>query len=128
MLVARPRAVEKSGSGIARCFPEAALNAPCTGYRSAESGKPVARLRRNVPQAGKQPTINALQPGQAQRAASGKRLLCRFLRVQMYPNIALIAVGLQIGQIHQHQPIHAVVEIRVAAEIDKLHAARLADF
>ena len=78
MLVARPRAVEKSGSGIARCFPEAALNAPCTGYRSAESGKPVARLRRNAPQA-------------------GKRLLCRFLRVQMYPNIALIAVRLQVG-------------------------------
>ena len=119
MLVARPRAVEKSGSGIARCFPEAALNAPCTGYRSAESGKPVARLRRNAPQAGKQPTI---------RAASGKRLLCRFLRIQMYPNIALIAVRLQVGQVHQHQTIHAVVEIRVAAEIDKLHAARLANF
>ena len=46
----------------------------------------------------------------------------------MHPNIALIAVGLQIGQIYQHQTIHAVVEIRVAAEIDKLHAARLADF
>ena len=28
MLVARPRAVENIGSGIARGFPEAALNAP----------------------------------------------------------------------------------------------------
>ncbi len=31
MLVAQPRAVENIGSGIARCFPEAALNAPCPG-------------------------------------------------------------------------------------------------
>ena len=63
MLVAQPRAVENIGSGIARGFPEAALNAPCPGYRTAESGKPVARLRRNAPQAGKQPTINAPRPG-----------------------------------------------------------------
>ena len=38
MLVARPRAVEESGRCIVRCFPEAALNAPCPGYRSAERG------------------------------------------------------------------------------------------
>ncbi len=31
MLVAQPRAVENIGSGIARGFPEAALNAPCPG-------------------------------------------------------------------------------------------------
>ncbi|MTF56728.1 hypothetical protein GJD67_28405, partial [Klebsiella pneumoniae] len=42
----------------------------------------------------------------------------------MRANIALVAIGLQVGEIHQHQTIHAVVEIRVAAEIDKLHAAR----
>ena len=46
----------------------------------------------------------------------------------MRANIALIAVRFQIGQIHQHQTIHAVIEIRIAAEIDKLHAARLAHF
>ena len=46
----------------------------------------------------------------------------------MRANIALVAIGLQVGEIHQHQTIHAVVEIRVAAEIDKLHAARLAHF
>jgi hypothetical protein len=32
-------------------------------------------------------------------------------------NIALIAIRFQIGQIHQHQTIHAVIEIRIAAEI-----------
>ena len=46
----------------------------------------------------------------------------------MRANIALIAIGLQVGEIHQHQTIHAVIEIRIAAEIDKLHAARLAHF
>ncbi|MFB8472322.1 hypothetical protein, partial [Klebsiella michiganensis] len=59
MLVAQPRAVENIGSGIARCFPEAGLNARCTVYRSAEICIPVARLRLNAPQAGKQPTLNA---------------------------------------------------------------------
>ncbi len=37
----------------------------------------------------------------------------------MRANIALIAIGLQVGEIHQHQTIHAVIEIRIAAEIDK---------
>ena len=41
-------------------------------------------------------------------------------------NIPLIAVRLQVTQIHQHQPVNAVVERRVAAKINKLHAAGLA--
>ena len=45
---------------------------------------------------------------------------------QMGLNIPLIAVRLQITQIHQHQPVDTVIERRIAAEIDKLHAARLA--
>jgi len=32
-----------------RCFPEAALNAPCPGYRSAGNGKPVAASREFLP-------------------------------------------------------------------------------
>ena len=41
-------------------------------------------------------------------------------------NIPLIAVRLQVTQIHQHQAVNAVVERRVAAKIDKLDAAWLA--
>ena len=46
------------------------------------------------------------------------------LKVCLY--IPLIAVCLQITQIHQHQPVDTVIERRIAAEIDKLHAAGLA--
>ncbi len=38
-------------------------------------------------------------------------------------NIPLIAVRLQVTQIHQHQSVDAVVKRRVAAKINKLHAA-----
>jgi hypothetical protein len=121
----------------------------CTGRRSSAisritgRGKACSRLRHqpraaeNMPAAFRRRRLTRLfratDPSEtvarlAQRAASREKALCRFLRTQMRANIALIAVRLQIGQIHQHQTIHAVVEIRVAAEIDKLHAARLAHF
>lgn len=72
-------------------------------------------------------TVNH-SPAKAQRAASREKAFMPILRTQMRANIALVAIGLQVGEIHQHQTIHAVVEIRIAAEIDKLHAARLAHF
>ncbi len=64
-------------------------------------------------------TVNH-SPAKAQRAASREKAFMPILRTQMRANIALVAIGLQVGEIHQHQTIHAVVEIRVAAEIDKL--------
>ncbi|PLL39676.1 hypothetical protein CWN50_13325, partial [Klebsiella michiganensis] len=62
---------EKSGNDIARGFPEAALDAPCPGYRPADGGKPVARL--SAARAGK-------KAGMTLRAASRRGRLTRLVR------------------------------------------------
>ncbi len=99
--------------------------------RKADAALPAASRRRRLTRLFRatepSETVNR-SPAKAQRAASREKRLCRFLRTQMRANIALIAIGLQVGEIHQHQTIHAVIEIRIAAEIDKLHSARLAHF
>ncbi|WP_049070867.1 hypothetical protein, partial [Klebsiella michiganensis] len=62
---------ENSGDDIARCFPEAALDAPDPGYRPADGAEPVARL--SAARAGRKAEV-------ALRAASRRRRLTRLVR------------------------------------------------
>lgn len=46
----------------------------------------------------------------------------------MSADITLVLTALQISKVNQNQAINAIVEVRVAAEINKLHATGFTQF